>query len=465
MANEDFIIENGKLKKYVGAGGDVVVPDGVTEIAMYAFRLCQALIKVELPSSLRMIRDGAFSGCSALEEVHFADSVVSISNGLAHSAGAFEDCISLRKINISPNAVVDKKTFINCPKALGAFRWFTDAKLKQRAVLNWLAGDRDDTDDVEALRAYTKRIRVDILKGMVCRPRAVKIFVALVEALDKKLTVDELDMALEVAKNDVELTAAILDYKNAHYAAAQLDKSEQTKTAKALGVTKLTLADIKKDWKLEDAGDHYAIAGYTGNATSVTLPVLDGKKPITAISEYGLSRNRPKRSREERLILRALTEIVVPPTYTEIGSHAFDESVNLERVEILGDFVKLYEGLFNACAKLQTIVLPSKPEFCGNVYLGYPFGVDSSGLYIADGKLISATNADKKAIKVPAKVKEVGAYAFAGCEKLIDVYFTDKTTIAKYAFGNRRGSIIIHAPAGSAAEAYAKANGVKFEAI
>ena len=38
MSNaSDFIIENGVLRKYVGPGGDVVIPEGVTEIGIKAF--------------------------------------------------------------------------------------------------------------------------------------------------------------------------------------------------------------------------------------------------------------------------------------------------------------------------------------------------------------------------------------------------------------------------------------------
>ena len=38
MSNaSDFIIENGVLKKYVGPGGDVTVPEGVTAIKDDAF--------------------------------------------------------------------------------------------------------------------------------------------------------------------------------------------------------------------------------------------------------------------------------------------------------------------------------------------------------------------------------------------------------------------------------------------
>ncbi len=35
--NEDFLIENGVLKRYLGEGGDVIIPEGVTSIGCYTF--------------------------------------------------------------------------------------------------------------------------------------------------------------------------------------------------------------------------------------------------------------------------------------------------------------------------------------------------------------------------------------------------------------------------------------------
>ena len=41
--NQDFVIENGILKKYTGPGGDVIIPKGVTEIGSSAFDGCKKL--------------------------------------------------------------------------------------------------------------------------------------------------------------------------------------------------------------------------------------------------------------------------------------------------------------------------------------------------------------------------------------------------------------------------------------
>ena len=49
---QDFVIENGVLKKYKGPGGDVTIPEGVTEIGDDAFSSCINLKTMALPMSI-----------------------------------------------------------------------------------------------------------------------------------------------------------------------------------------------------------------------------------------------------------------------------------------------------------------------------------------------------------------------------------------------------------------------------
>lgn len=76
---EDFVIENGVVTKYVGPGGDVVIPskdkDGnpITAISLNvsddesidgAFSNCSALLSVTIPDSIKVIEDNAFTAAS-----------------------------------------------------------------------------------------------------------------------------------------------------------------------------------------------------------------------------------------------------------------------------------------------------------------------------------------------------------------------------------------------------------------
>ena len=71
----DFMIEDGFLDKYVGSGGDVVIPEGVTEIGENAFSGCTALTSVTLPEGVTSIGSSEFSSCSYLATITIPKSV------------------------------------------------------------------------------------------------------------------------------------------------------------------------------------------------------------------------------------------------------------------------------------------------------------------------------------------------------------------------------------------------------
>ena len=100
MSNaSDFIIENGVLTKYVGPGGDVVIPDGVKAIGDRAFDFCDNLISVRIPDGVAAIGNCAFHCCFKLTNVSIPDSVTAIGDE------AFAGCHSLVSVNIPDNAI------------------------------------------------------------------------------------------------------------------------------------------------------------------------------------------------------------------------------------------------------------------------------------------------------------------------------------------------------------------------
>lgn len=78
----DFEIENGVLKKYIGNDSAVVIPNGVTEIAEYAFDGCDSLKSIEIPVGVKSVDSSAFYYCDALESI-----TVARGNAVYHSNG------------------------------------------------------------------------------------------------------------------------------------------------------------------------------------------------------------------------------------------------------------------------------------------------------------------------------------------------------------------------------------------
>lgn len=68
-ADPDFVIENGVLQSYKGAGGDIVIPAGVTEIASYAFSGNAKITGVTIPEGVTKFGDYCFEGCQNLVRV------------------------------------------------------------------------------------------------------------------------------------------------------------------------------------------------------------------------------------------------------------------------------------------------------------------------------------------------------------------------------------------------------------
>ena len=72
--------------------GELVIPEGVTEIPANAFICCTGLTSITIPNSVTSIGERAFKGCTGLTSITVGNSVTSI------GGNAFSDCSSLKKI-------------------------------------------------------------------------------------------------------------------------------------------------------------------------------------------------------------------------------------------------------------------------------------------------------------------------------------------------------------------------------
>ncbi len=110
----EFLIKDGAITGYTGAGGDITIPseidgEAVTAIGAYAFNSKHSLTSVVIPDSVTSIGNNAFSHCSNLSDVALPNSITSMGTGVFYS------CIGLVDINI-PDQLTDipVNTFALC---------------------------------------------------------------------------------------------------------------------------------------------------------------------------------------------------------------------------------------------------------------------------------------------------------------------------------------------------------------
>ena len=133
MSNtNDFVINNGVLKKYLESDTEVIIPYGVKSIGNGAFHGCTSLTSITIPDGVTSIRNDAFFNCSGLTSVTIPASVksigecafsgctsltdVTISNGVTSIGGmAFCSCSSLTSITI-PDSIkrIEDSAFVFC---------------------------------------------------------------------------------------------------------------------------------------------------------------------------------------------------------------------------------------------------------------------------------------------------------------------------------------------------------------
>ena len=106
---EDLEMDGTVLVKYIGKGGDIIIPDGVTEISPEAFKECTALTGVTIPDGVTKIGKKAFYGCSELTRVNIPEGVEML------EWWTFYGCKALTDVSLPQSLTrIDGSTFSTC---------------------------------------------------------------------------------------------------------------------------------------------------------------------------------------------------------------------------------------------------------------------------------------------------------------------------------------------------------------
>nr|WP_272873481.1 leucine-rich repeat domain-containing protein [Pseudoflavonifractor phocaeensis] len=498
------------MEQYNGPGGDVVIPEGVTEIGYPAFRNCTSLTSIVIPKTVVQLNKFAFSGCTGLTKVEIApgNKCFHIENGLVIApkrrtllfalsgltsavlpasvtipegivkiecyafvecasltdvtipasvakieSFAFEGCNTLEKITILGKPEIGKKAFPASVAAIVA----EQLRMEDYTVpANKQAAARGFALRYAAGEALPEDYRADCLKYIKSRkkklyPAALQdpalLHVMLGEKIVPKVDLPDL-IEQAAALGSAEITAMLLAYQEQQLKPGEREQREEKKTQREM------------DFLL------------TG-----TLTAAEAKKSW----RYG-------KDKEGNLWILGYkgreTQVEVPAF---IGK---DKVVGIDRAAFNPDAHRLTEAIRTMRREITGVRLPETIVTIG----GYAFQncTALASVTLSEGirKIGPCAFQDctsLTSVTLPDSVQEIGGCAFAGCTSLASVTIPEGVAkIDGCAFGSCasltsvtlpasvkemeqdvfwrcKGRVTIHAPAGSYAEQYAQRNNIRFE--
>ena len=227
------------------------------------------------------------------------------------------------------------------------------------------------------------------------------------------------------------------------------------------------------------------ITGYTGTATTLTIPSVTNGYPVTSIGDWAFSyctslTNITIPNSVTRIgdwafyYCSSLTNITIPNSVTSIGDRAFDNCTRLTNITIPNSVTSIGWDAFSGCTSLTNITIPNSVTNIGDSAFYYCFSLtaisvdtNNSAYSSVDGVLfnknqttiiqypprkggtvytipISVTSVGSSSlynctnlttITIPNSVTSIGSWAFSYCTSLTSITIPNSvTSIGDYAF-------------------------------
>lgn len=378
---KDFVVENGVLVKYNGAGGNVLVPakdsngNKVQKIGGEAFKGCTAVKSIAIPDTVTRIEDGdypsdsapfgAFSYCTGLKRIALPDSMTYIGQY------AFYGCTGLKSIAVPKKvARIETGTFYGCtglkgvdlPANLTEIGWYAFMRCEKLESLT--IPKKVKKIEWGAFQECGKLKSINIPKGVAYIDEGLFYRCSALQSVSIPSSVTRIGEA-------------------AFYGCSSLKSLTIPKGVREISGYAFYECSKLQSVKLPDSVEEI---GYDAFAN------------CTGLESVKLSANLVGIEPEAFYNCRALKSITIPNKATAVGYGAFCGCSSLKSVKLSASITRIGGQAFDGCTSLESVVIPS------------------SVAEIGDGAFSGCSNL--KSVKIPASVTYIGYDAFSGCSKL-----------------------------------------------
>ncbi len=357
--------------------GELVIPEGITAIAEYAYEKQTGITSIKFPSTLTTIGQSAFYGCTGLTgEVVFPEGVTTI------GCESFRGCTGVTSIKLpSTLTTIDQQAFdgtgltaLELPKSVtkidyGAFQKTKIKTLNLPDGINITAGS--------VFEECTELTEVSV-GGDVTGNGAFGDCTALT-------TVTVREGATSIGSRAFSGCTALTT--------VNLPKSLTTLNAQAFyGCTALKSINFAEGsaFRFQDG------IVYSGNSILFVLSIDKEELTIAdGITEIG------NNAFQKQTILK---KVILPDSLVKIGNNAFKGCTNLASINLPKNLEELGYSAFDGCTSLPMVAIPASLKKIGN------------------SAFRGCTNM-KGRLYLPSTVTYFGQFAFGDCTGITSVYF------------------------------------------
>jgi hypothetical protein len=223
---------------------------------------------------------------------------------------------------------------------------------------------------------------------------------------------------------------------------------------------------VKKEWRLkkEEGSEGYTIIGYKGSRAEVVIPSRIGDERITNIGVKSMS---PEYRPAQKERLDQITSITLSEGIERIEEYAFFGLKHLREVILPNSLIEIGYSAFRGCNELKELVIPPNIKKI-DIYIVSQRDIDriiyqSNDLSLMRSLFFSIyTRIYLKELVIQSKIttlKKFPDWSYC-CEHI--VLPESVTEIEDDAL---KGIEMVHAPAGSFVEQYAKLHNIPFKAV
>lgn|GEM_PF-2044323 len=431
----------------------IVLPEGLTTIEDYGFNNCNALLSINLPSTLRTIGKSAFYGCHHLPSITFNDGLQLIDmfafeecNALEtivlpasitfFGQGVFYKCRGLRNVTINSSAYFNPQMFYGCT-SLESVVITNNTKIGSSMFCGCTALTNvtlpDNLRDIygNAFQGCTSLTSIDL-------PASLSSIGG--DAFNGCIALTNIELPASLGNIDNGAFAGCTALTNIEFPAG-LGRIGDRAFRDCTALTSITLPDA-----INSIGA-YAFAGCTGlteavfpvNLNSIGANIFDACPLLSSIvwnvrnASDATQGNGPFYTIREQITsftlgsevkhipayllesMPLLTDVTLPASVQSIGAGVFYGCPNLQSVTMSGGVTQLGESAFYNCPSLQSVTLSDNIEGIGN----YTF--------------YNCRNLQN--INAPSALTYVGDYAFYQCVKMTSFPLPDGVSdIGNFAF-------------------------------